>query len=130
MYDHNPYTSLEQRDVLGEVIERTEREYPYSFSRHCAWVASEKVLEEANKLGNTGNVYSDRLYEQDCNKYNQVCRDVFGDEGQYFDNRSDKKIEKFLRKYLEVPDLVLTHVHKECNVGNGYPTWSFKYSHK
>lgn len=28
----------------GKVIERPERQYPYSFSLHCKWVADEKDL--------------------------------------------------------------------------------------
>lgn len=130
MQDYCAYTSIEQRDALGKVIERPEREFPYSFSLHCKWVADEKDLEKSLKLESSGSVYSDRMYQSNSDKYNQACRDVFGNEGQYFDKRTPKNIEKMLRQYFGIPSLVLTHIYKECNLSSGYPTWAFTYRYK
>ena len=71
-------------------------------------------------------VYSDRLYEWDYNKYNRCCREVFGNEGQYFHNRRREDIEKFLSLYFE-RGITLTAIIQGCNQGNGYPYWVFFY---
>jgi len=133
----NPYTDvnvstgqLHFRDALNNIIERTEQEHPYSFSNHCTWVANESVLAKAEKLINSGVVYSDRMFEADADKYDQSCRDIFNNQGQNFSSRLPKDIEKMLRLYFDTSSLVLTHIYKSCNVSNGFPTWAFTYCYE
>ena len=133
----NPYNdfdvatrTLNYRDALGNIIERNEHEYPYSFSNHCTWVASHNELAEAEKLTNSGVIYSDRMFEAAADKYNQACRDIFNNQGQNFSSRLPKDIEKMLRLYFDTPSLVLTHIYKSCNVSNGFPIWAFTYCYK
>ena len=77
------------------------------------------------------SVYSDRLYGWDSKKYNKVCREVWGNEGQYFyPDRQPEDIEKFLRIILNNENIVLKRVLRFENACNGFPYWRFDYSLK
>lgn len=116
------------RDFVGNIIERTEREYPYSFSTHCTWLCSDTVKKKAAKMSDSSTIYSDRLYEANSTLFNQACRDVWKNEGQYFDKRRPQDIEKFLQRYYDNSSIVLTQIYKSCNTYNGYPCWCFLFA--
>ena len=84
-------------NIHGERVERTPREYPYSYDpfqvfKDPAWADTDAV------------VYSDRMLQ---------C------------GREPAEIEKFLQLYFEDPTLVLTGIEAGCNYSNGYPFWVF-----
>lgn len=126
--DYNPYTSKIRRDCLGEVIERTEHDHPYSFSTHCTWNISDKAKIKADALNSSDTVYSDRLFEANADLYNQSCRYVWNNQGQNFESRSEKDIEKFLKHYYQNQSIILTRIYKSCNQSNGFPCWAFCFS--
>lgn len=107
----------------GGKIQRTKGEYPYSYSDFLLWVKDFKYIKNPE----CSVVCSDRLYKWDSKKYNKCCREVWGNEGQYFDCREAEDIEKFLRLYNDDPDLELRKIAEGCNVSNGYPYWVFWY---
>lgn len=129
----NPYTNFGidgnfvSVDFEGNVIERTEQEYPYSFSQNCTWAILGKKREDIDKNKKRGGFYSDHMYQQDYLKYNLACELVWGNKGQYFDSRSPREIEKMLQLYTENPNIRLYRIVKQCNVSTGYPVWFFGY---
>jgi len=62
----------------------------------------------------------------DYKKFNECCKKVWGNEGQYFSNREPKDIEKFLSLYWN-KKIELTAIEECCNVSSGYPIWIFYY---
>ena len=105
-------------DWNGKPVKRTPDKYRYSYD---AYVVSKKADEYQYA------VYSDRLLQWDWDKHNRLCKKHFGNEGQYWDNRSEEKIEAFLRDYYENPELQLVGIMTGCNVSNGYPYWIFMF---
>lgn len=80
--------------------------------------------EEEQKA--TGCVYSDRLLEWDYDKYNRLCREYFGNEGQSWDKRDSNKIEEFLCDYFDKKVVLVANI-QYVNVSNGYPVWRFDF---
>ena len=109
------------KDWKGNSIKRTPDNYSYSYDAYV-------IVKNAEKYEHT--VYSDRLFQFDSGKYNKFCQKHFGNEGQYWDNRSEEKIEAFLRDYYDKPDLRLIGIMQGCNVSNGYPYWVFMFNCK
>ena len=107
-------------DWNGDPIERTPHEFPYSYD---AYVISKKSDNYKHC------VYSDRLLQWNYDKHNELCLKHFGNEGQYWSDRSDDKIEAFLRDYLDKPELELVGIMNGCNVSNGYPYWIFMFNY-
>lgn len=83
------------------------------------WVSDSQI--EANST-----VYSDRLYQWDSNKFDTLCKQTWGNSGQYFSNREPEDIEKFLSLYLG-KKIKLVRITQETNQSNGYPYWRFDY---
>lgn len=112
-------------DAEGKEIERSEHEHPYNFSPYCTWI------DRKNKnIKNISGVYSDRLFQWDYEKHDNLCLNHFGDRGQYWDRRKPLDIQSFLRDYLGHPELILIKIDKHCNVSSGYPVWYFTYAEK
>ncbi|MDO8415183.1 MAG: hypothetical protein Q7S87_03105 [Agitococcus sp.] len=84
------------------------------------------VVFSTGTPGNNSS-YSDRLYQWDDEKYNRICRQIFGNEAQVWDARTPMQTEQFLREYFDKPELVLTKIMKGTNVSSGYPYWYFEY---
>lgn len=80
-----------------------------------------------NKLESNSTVYSDRLWRWNPELFSSLVKKHFKDCGQYFDNRSEKDIQSFLREYLSKPELILVRVGKEENASSGFPYWRFDY---
>jgi hypothetical protein len=92
-------------------------EHPYTYKPFLMWGNKDK---DARYITD----YSDRLYQQDWKKYNKCCQEVFGNQGQYFDERDPKLTEKFLCLFYE-KQVKLCWIEEHCNVSNGYPLWLF-----
>ena len=104
-------------DLDGNPVKRTKDEYRYSYDPYVVWKQDYK--------NNTGScVYSDRLWQWDCNKYDECCQKVWGNHGQVFYNREPKDIQKFLSLYFD-KKVKLTALLEGCNVSNGFPYWIF-----
>lgn len=75
-----------------------------------------------------GNAYSDRMHQWDYKKFNRCCKEVWGNEGQYFDPpaRTPAQIEQFLTLYRGKPTKLIRIV-RQVNVSNGFPLWFFEY---
>lgn len=105
--------------IDGEPVKRTKEEYPYSYDSYVVWE------EDYNKTTNNA-VYSDRLIQWDYDKFNKCCRNIWGNERQYFNDRSPKDIGKFLSLYFD-KEVKLTVIMEGCNFASGYPYWIFYY---
>lgn len=109
-------------DCNGNPVQRSKDEWPYSYSDHLVWFKDSKYIKKLPKSCST--IYSDRLYQWDHTKYNKCCKEVWNNEGQYFNNRDPKDIEKFLSLYYDRP-IELLKIGECCNVSSGYPIWIF-----
>ena len=108
-------------DENDNPIRRTKQSHPYSYDGFVLWRGGKN--EDANNT-----VYTDRLYQWDYKKYNELCLKHFGNEGQYWDNRNHKLIELFLQDYLDNDKLKLVFIMEYCNVSSGYPVWRFDFN--
>jgi len=106
-------------DIHGRRAKKKPFNHPYDFDPHVTYLGD-------YQKGKGTAVYSDRLYQWDYKKFNSCCQEVFGDTGQYFDNRKPEDIERFLSLYLGT-NVKLTAIQKECNVSSGFPLWVFFY---
>lgn len=116
---------VRQFQVIGDIHVggqgvRTKFSHPYNYDPIVQW-------RNGTKPNHT--VYTDRLYQWDSKKYNELCRKHFGDEAQYWDlhKRPVERIQDFLRDYLAKPDLVLCIVTEHCNQASGFPLWRLDY---
>ncbi|MHB8871602.1 MAG: hypothetical protein ACYC5G_04065 [Candidatus Doudnabacteria bacterium] len=109
------------RDWDGNETERTPDEYRYSYDPYVQYKKKDEYQH---------TVYSDRLFQWDCKKHDDLCQKHFGNRGQYWDNRPIDKIESFLRDYYNKQDLVLVGKMEGCNVSNGYPYWILMFDCK
>lgn len=108
-------------DMDGNPVKRTPATHPYSFDMHVTYMDGEK--EDI-----TGNAYSDRMLQQDYDLTRKLSEKHFGESGDYYDRRDPKKIESFLREWMNLPTLKLIAIQKCCNVSSGYPIWWFGWS--
>lgn len=119
IYYNNDSISYDYVDINDKPVEKTKDEYPYSYDTYVVW------QNNYNK-GKSNTVYSDRLYQWDYKKYNKCCREIWGNEEQYFSSRRPKDIEKFLSKYFN-KEIKLTVIMQGVNACKGYPYWIFYY---
>lgn len=76
----------------------------------------------------THDVYSDRLFQWNYEKYNTLCQKHFSDRSQYWSDRAPENIEAFLREYFDKPLLALQTIHEYTNNATSYPVWQFGYT--
>ena len=107
-------------DLDGNEIKRNPFTHPYSYDEYVIWKD-----ENFNKEKYSA-VYSDRLYQWDYEKYNKCCQEVFKNQGQRFNQRDPKEIEKFLSMYFD-ERIKLTAIMQGCNQSSGFPYWIFLY---
>jgi hypothetical protein len=86
---------------------------------------SAKVYWDTDAPKGGSGAYSDRMIEWDYQKHKSLLKQVFGDEGQFWHNREPSKIELFLKKYFDQPDLELVEIWQMNNASSGYPIWYF-----
>lgn len=58
------------------------------------------------------------------------CKKVFGNHGQWWNDRSHKDIELFLQLYNNEPTIKLLKVNSTVSSVTGYTTWSFQTEYK
>lgn len=116
--DNMMFFTQQYVDENGKPVLQTPITHPYSYDAYVIW---------GRKTNNSGSVYSDRLYQWDSQKYNELCRLIWNNESQYFDQRNPSDIQTFLRRYNDNEQIVLTMIMKCCNVSSGYPIWIFFY---
>ncbi len=73
-------------------------------------------------------LYSDRLYQQNPERFSRVSKKVWGDDGQDFNQRKPEQIEEFLRILFDDETVELVAVIQGCNIHNGNPLWAFRYN--
>ena len=109
-------------DEFGNPVERTKREYPYSYSGFV-----QERCHPNEKANNT--IYTDRLMSQiGYEKYKELQRKFFNSTNGNFSFYSASDIEKFLREALNKKDLIVVLVMEYCNLSNGYPLWRIDYA--
>lgn len=72
------------------------------------------------------DVYSDRLWEWDPEKFGDCHEKVFGTRGQGFNRKDTEGISRFLSLYFG-ENVRVIRVFEEVNAFNGYPYWRFCY---
>ena len=112
------YNYIGYVDMNGFPVERPKTKYPYSYDPFRVY--------RRNWSPDDMSVDSDRLFEWDSEKFNRLCKEIFGNAGQYFSNRHPEQIQKFFCQYFN-RKILLTGIMECCNVGNGYPYWTFYY---
>ena len=105
-------------NIRGEQVRRSKYQYAYSYDPFVVWKGDFENTDS--------RVYSDRLWQWDSEKFNTCCIEVWGNKGQYFDNRSCSEIERFLSLYFN-KEVELTGIEEGCNVSSGFPFWVFYY---
>lgn len=120
-YEGTGMAFFSEVDLDGNPVERSRASHPYPYSPYVMY-------------RNGGNeeiktcVYSDRLFQWDSKKYNELCEKHFGNTGQHFSSRSPDTIEKFLKDYMDDQSLKLIVIQEGANMSSGYPYWVFHYS--
>ena len=104
-------------DEYGNRVEKTKYTHPYSYDGFVTFRNGKN--EEVNHT-----VYSDRIVQWDYKKARKLMKKHFGNEGDYYTDRSPDKIESFLKEYFG-KELKLILVMEYCNVSSGYPVWRF-----
>lgn len=117
------HMSISSVDEHDQPVSRTKSSHPYSYDGFVTWRSGANNEAEST-------IYSDRLLEFDRQKHNDLCRKHFGDEKQYWDDRSPLKIEAFLRDWTDNQKLRLILIMEYCNQSSGYPCWRFDYATK
>lgn len=107
----------------GRVLKTNPRNSPYGYDPYFTYQSPDFNRETDDVC------YSDRLMQWDMDKFNSICKGIWGNTGQYFDNRRPTDIETFLCDYFG-REVILTAILKGCNYGNGYPYWVFAYRDK
>ncbi len=114
-------------DFYGNPIEKTKQAYPYSYRPYVQYQAEPKILAWAKLSGKTWLFNTNTLYKTDYNKYNKLALEIFGNDGQYWEEREHTDIETFLKKWTGNEALTLIKVTEFSNPGNGYPYWHFEF---
>jgi len=105
----------------GNINKRNSRTNPYNYDTFI-------MIGEPNIERTTSSCYTDRLYQWDSKKYNDSAMEVFGNEGQFWSQRSKSDIEKFLKLYFSDETIDLVRVLQTCNHSSGYPLWVFEFN--
>lgn len=107
-------------DEHGNAVERTKSTHPYSYDGFVSWRGGKN--EEV-----TGTVYSDRLLQWDYAKTRSLMAKHFGNDGDYYSNRSPENIQSFLSEMFG-HEVKLILIMEYCNQSSGYPVWRFDYA--
>jgi hypothetical protein len=107
-------------NIFGDKVKQQPEAAPVD------WAAP--VVTFTNGKSANAHAHSDRLWQADANTYNKVSQELFGDQSQlWWDSRTPAQVERFLRAYLDKPNLVLVEIQKMYNRSNGGPVWGFSY---
>lgn len=107
-------------DVYGNMVQHKQATPP------ADWAAP--VITWTNGQSSNSHSHSDRLWEANIDKYQEVSMKLFGDHSQlWWDSRTPAQVEMFLREYWDNPKIVLCEIQKMYNRSNGGPVWGFSY---
>ena len=109
------------KDWDEKPVERTPDKYRYSYDAYVQYKAADTYQHA---------VYSDRLWQWDNKKYDELCKKHFGNQGQYWSSRGVEQIQAFLRDYNDNQELVLVGIMEGCNASDGFPYWVFMFNDK
>lgn len=73
--------------------------------------------------GKANSAYSDRLWQWDHKKHDELCQKHWGNRGQYWHERTPNEISAFLSDYFG-KKCVVTKIMLYENVSSGYPVWN------
>ena len=110
----------EQLENITDPTIKTKFTHPYSYDPIVVF----KKEGEA-----TGSCYSDRLYQQDPTKFDELSKKHFGNESQHWNNRPVSQIECFLKDFIG-RKVEIIEIQEQCNQSSGYPLWFFAYKNK
>lgn len=108
-------------DENDNPIVRTPDEHPYSYDGYIV-----QRLGKNEEI--TDTAYSDRLRQENSEKYSSLSIKHFGKTGEFWSHRSAAEIQSFLREFLNAPNLKLIFVMQYCHQSAGYPYWRFDYN--
>ena len=107
-------------DMDGFPVERQKDKYPYSYDPFRVYKRG-GVMSSMDRT-----IDSDRMLDDDIEKFNSLCLEIWGNTGQYFHSRHPEEIQEFLSRWLG-HDVILTGIMECCNYATGYPYWTFYY---
>lgn len=84
------------------------------------------VLWGYKKVSGGSTAYSDRLWQEDHKKHDELCMKHFGDKSQHWASRDVEKIQAFLSDFIGKP-VELLRIMQCCNQSSGYPYWRLDY---
>lgn len=111
-------TSQGKRFFVPVYGEKTPYTHPYSYDPF--------VIFKADGASNN-TIYTDRLRQWDYEKYSELSKKHFGNDGQFWRDRDPQKIESFLQDWLGDEKVKLILIEEHCNVSTGCPLWRLDY---
>ena len=110
-------------EFLPENLEKDRHTYPYSYSAFLIY------FNKDAKQPAKGTCYTDRFYQQNIQRHNELCKKHFGNEGQHWNDREPEKIQAFLCDWIGKEVTLIANI-QYCNVRSGYPVWRLDYREK
>ena len=110
----------EYHQFLLENVRKTKISHPYGYDPFLVF-----FNEEAKKQAQD-TIYTDRLYQWDYAKHDELCKKHFGNVSQYWDTRSPKKIEAFLSDWTGKKVVLIANI-QYVNLSSGYPVWRLDF---
>lgn len=99
---------------------KTKWSHPYNYDPITQFIRHDYPEDER-----VDSPYSDRMFRWQPERFRELQKKHFGNQGDYWDGRSPEAIEGFLKDYYNSPDLLLVKVVEYCNQSTGYPVWQF-----
>lgn len=124
------YRGRGERDYEGNLIERSKREYPYSFSDYVRWA------KYPNRKGSDFNLqegqshqaaYSDHMASGDRAHFDKCFAEHLPIGSGGFRHGSNSAIQNFLRAYHRDEKLELLRIVDGCNSHSGFEVWRFDF---
>jgi hypothetical protein len=106
-----------ERDLYQGRQRRTQQSHPYSYDPFV-------IFGRENKEDRA--VYTDRLRQWDCEKYERLVAQHFAERG-HLNPHDSVNVQAFLSDYMGKP-INLTCIMQHCNAATGYPLWTFHYT--
>lgn len=108
-------------EMVGLAL-RSQR--PYSFPTYYTW------RDRGHKADPFCTVYSDRLLQQDYDKYGRCAMEAWGSKAQYEPRATPEQVERFLQLYFDDETIRIVDIMVTCNVSNGFPIDVYRYRHE
>ena len=101
----------------------------YQLYPHPKTKYGDSIIFDRPNLKADDTVYSDRLFQWEPDKFNELCKKYWGNTRQGFHGRKADEIEKFLCDYFG-KTIIITQIITGLNKSNGYPYWGFSFTYK